>query len=164
VESVRELNQRLDTLYGKFDTTDYPLFRIVRAGEQLTKREDDWEDRTPEGLFIRRVREIREVPKYFNIDASSWVMEMRHGMDYDCLWNFRDKEPTWIAIEFLAKTVLAQMEGKQPKYVDERADPEKNQARLNKIREELFGDITKVEDAFATGRAVVVPNSYEKVH
>lgn len=70
MESIETLNQRLIDTYGIETAGNRPMWRIVLAWDQMEKRFGEFEDRTPSGLFIRRVRETREVPKY-----RQWILE-----------------------------------------------------------------------------------------
>lgn len=178
METIQSLNQRLLDRYGRFADTNYPNFRLVLAGEQLERVHAVFRDFTSEGIFIREVEETREIPKYTNIKPDIYVLEapmvvpsfqqttLVTKLSFECVWAFRDKEgkaiyPVWRALEFLVDTILGNA---QKHYTIERETPEMRQKRLDEIYEELYGGISKVEDAFATGRAVSLNTDNKMVH
>lgn len=121
METIKVINKRLASKYGlAYDGR--PNFRVVFSDTQFETRFDDFEDFCGE-IFIRRVREYRECPKYSYI-VGKHVLEELHFFEYgdlkdrpfinsayEPLWTFMDKDhnalyPVWPAVEFAVECKL----------------------------------------------------------
>ena len=100
---IDEINKKLAEKYGLEVSSKRPIFRLVYSNTVTEKRLGDFSDFTNSGLFIRAVREVREVLKY-NYLRDTWVLERLNwvggenpelpearGYSYECVWAFRDK-------------------------------------------------------------------------
>lgn len=182
-ESVTRINKQLETLYGKHDNGE-PNWRVVWSEDQFEKRRGDYEDRTPEGLLIRAVNEVRTVPKYRQWVHEKWVLEhltpipemqqdeiVGKKLSYEPIYVFQtvlgDPLPPKIEpIKFLIDHLLQGMnEPPKTRYKDPESDPKeaaaRQQMKISKIQEELFGNESDVSDALARGDAVGFTTSKE---
>jgi hypothetical protein len=185
VESLEILNRRLER-FGKY-LDGRPNYRIVFSYDEMEKRFGTFEDRTSEGLFIREVTEVREVPKYRQyINPSAFILEKLLEVpffqqdqillktSYEPVWVFWDRfqnpiYPTWQGIELIINTIHKNMEGKNPRKSDPREilrDPEtykeSYREQVNSLVFELFGNETDTTDALAYKEGIVVPANYTK--
>jgi hypothetical protein len=85
-KSVEDAIKRLSPVnpYGN------PKFRLIHGGDALTWVEGFWEDRSPEGLFLRKVFEKRECHKYLT-KMDCWIAEWWEPPEF---WGSPD---TWAA-------------------------------------------------------------------
>lgn len=167
-ESVEVLNQRLVDYFGYFE--GQPSWRVVFSDDQLEKRRGTYRDHTKEGLFLREVTEIREVPKYRQWIQHKWILErltavpemcqdeLLTRLSYEPIWVFEDKkgnplDPIWMAIEYLVTRILGK-QGRRPFIPEENAEE-----RISKLEEYLFGNETDVGDALAHKEGIVVPEN-----
>lgn len=186
-EKVETLNRRLSDRYGLY-SDGRPLWRLVWSEDEMEKRHGIWDDYTSNGLFIRRVEEVREVPKYRQwINPPCFILErlleIPEGVQtqlltktsYETVFTFRDKwnqplPPTWRAIELImfsvlsnaARAVGAKYEDPRNRLADPKIAAEDRLREIAEIEEELFGNETQISDALAYGRGIVVPAHYSK--
>ncbi len=179
-EKIETINRQLTDHFSFDSVTGQPIWRVVWSDDQLEKRLGDYEDYTRSGIFVRRVREVREVPKYPWIKAM-YVLErlvlvplqnmdelLGQQVSYEPIWVFHDSKgfplaPTFWACKFAIDTVYAaQGKSGMAKYVDDEArNPvESRIERINKLQKELFGNETDATDALAYKSGVVVPHNY----
>jgi len=175
---IDEINRKLSDHFGLFEST-YPNYRIVWSEDQFEKRLGTYEDRTPEGVFIREVTEVRLVPKYRQWIHNKYILEKLFPIEgineklltveklsYEPIWTFEDKfgnalRPNWIAAKFIVDTIHANIRTKGYKKYKE---PTKEEAvhirmeRINQIEQSLFGNETDLGDALAHKQAIIVPN------
>jgi len=176
-ERIATINRQLLEHYGMESSVNEPMFRVVFSDDQREMRLGDYNDFTPSGMFIRSVREVREVPKYQWIKAR-WVLEHlcvvpevnmielpTTKLSYEPLWIFENQSgdylpPRYDAAKIIIETMLA-VKGKSSlkKYVDPDTS-ESRELNIKKIHEELFGNETPATDALAHRTGVVVPHSY----
>jgi hypothetical protein len=177
MESLIVLNRRLTERYGKFDTTDKPMFRVVWSNSELEKR---LMTHTRDGFeLINPV--ILEVPKYKQWAADRYILESLVGVpeeqqfelagnkfSYEPIWVFQDADgnalaPIWSAIEFIINSIQEKMDAARngtPKYKDPDAGltneemQEKERIKLDALQKDLFGNETKVGDALMQDSAV----------
>lgn len=186
-ESIESINKFLVDQFGIDTSTSKPIWRVVFAFDQMEKRLGTWEDRTPNGLFIREVTEVRIVPKYRQwVPHDAYVLERlvavpTSGMDellenkvsYEPIWTFVDKHdsalpPRTDACKFIIDTVYAAQYGTQniKKYVDPDETTEKSmenqKKRVDGIIDELFGEQSSLQGTTKTGESIIVPTSFEK--
>ncbi len=180
-ESVDTLNERLVREYGRFSTTDLPLWRIVFSDDQFEKR---WTAHTREGFELLNP-EVSEVPKYRQWVQGKYILErliaipefvendLTDKISYEPVWVFEDSKgnplpPFWPAIVLIAEQVYsaaAKRVGakyKDPEVFDKKDAPEAKRAKVEQLVEELFGNETDTGDALAHGDGVIVPRNYER--
>lgn len=184
-ENVDRLNKRLRDVYGVDTVTGKEMWRVVWSNDQIEKRLDTWQDRTPEGIFIREVYEAREVKKYPYI-VDRYILENLQGvpftndkemlglrMSYEPMWTFEDRNgnylpPYFEGCQFIIDTIHQALGKKQApiKHPDAGKDREqilKEKAdRLNNITDELFGDQSKLTEVF--GDTVIINSSGKLVN
>lgn len=116
MESVEEINKRLSDNYGKDVGLSTPNYRIVKAETQTEHRYSTYRDHDDNGIFIREVKEVREVPKYPFYEGA-WILEalqpnggnpeLLTKVSYEPIWVFgqagSDPTPIWRAVEMLVK-------------------------------------------------------------
>ena len=172
-EDLERINYWLLRDFGRFENGE-PNWRIVYSDDQYEKRLGDFIDRTSEGVFIREVTEVREVPKYPYIKAK-YVLERLlaspsieltvNKLTYEPVWTFEDEKQNWLppnygVAKFVIETVYQQaakavgVKYKDP-YSDPKTAPEVRKAEVDKIIEELYGNETAVGDALSIGEAIV---------
>jgi hypothetical protein len=168
MESLSEINQRLEDYYGKDVIHGLPMYRIVWSHDQFEKRLMDITD----GGIQLLTPEVRLVPKYRNYIHNKWVLEnlvevpefqqkeLGTKISYEPLFVFETKNGQflpykWEAAVFVIDTVRAARghESLFPKYVE--PEPEQRaEDRVKKLEEELFGNETEVGDALAHKQGV----------
>ena len=174
-ESIEIINRRLIDVYGS--ESNLANWRVVWSPDQFEDRYGTYEDHTPEGIFLRRVTEVRHVPKYRQYIDDKWLLEALvqvppvnvdelRGVNhtYECMHAFpyhqgRPLVPIWPALKLLIDTVNAQVGvSSRARYKDPMADPkiapEVKEARLRELEEELYGNETDVGDALAYRQGV----------
>lgn len=189
-EPVERINTWLKDQYGIDTLTGLPIWRVVFSEYQYEKRFGTFEDFSPGGIFLRRVTQVREVPKYPHI-KEKFVLErltivpdyqekeVQGKLSYEPMWVFETRSgmalpPKIDVCRIVIDTVYAASgrggtgdtevrQGSMRKYVDELASetPEAKLARIDKLAEDLFGDETNTGDALAYKEGVVVPRNYE---
>ena len=180
MESIEILNQRLIDHYGLDTASSNPMWRIVFSDDQFEKRFGEYEDRTPSGLFIRRVREVREVPKYRQWIQGCYVLENLVVVpdvnlpelpsvktSYEPIFvyqSFTKNEPLppiWSVTKIVIDAVLFTKNHPNPfaKYKDRPL--EEAEKEFKEMYDYLYGDRTDVSDALAYKEGVVVPSNYK---
>jgi hypothetical protein len=176
MESLFNINRKLKDIYGTFDVTDYPLFRVSYSDDEFEKRVVT---HTKDGFeLIHPV--VLEVPKYRQWIHSKYILETLVAIpedqqfemagkkfSYEPIWTFEDKDgnalpPIWGAIEFIIASIREQMAsaGHGPKYKDPYAGltneevKEVEKLRLDGLERELFGNETKIGDALEQDSAI----------
>lgn len=167
-ERIESINRQLVDTFGLESSVNLPMFRVVFSDDQREKRFGDYNDFTPSGLFIRSVRETREVPKYqwikarFVLEQLTVVpevnmVEINTKLSYEPLWVFENQSgdylpPRFDAAKLIVDTMLA-VKGRTSlrKYVDSEANTtqEGRNLQIKKLQEELFGNETPATDALA---------------
>jgi hypothetical protein len=181
MESVEVINKRLVEYYGTI-WDGRPAWRIVWSDDQLEKRFGEYTDSVGD-ILIRTVKEVREVPKYwwkkgyYVLERLFEVPEHQRGelltsTSYEPIWFFEDKNgnplpPKWEAIQFAIKAIYDQLEHKgNVKYVDpdmkEETKIQDEIVRVEKMKEDLFGNETDISDHLAYGTGVTVPENYKE--
>jgi hypothetical protein len=180
-EIVEQVNRNLLENYGRFDTTDKPVWRVVWSEDQLEKR---WMTHTREGFPLLQP-EVREVPKYRQWIQEKYVLErivaipefveneLVEQISYEPVWVFEDKAgkplpPIWSAVHLIVEQVYKQaakatgVKYKDPEIIDPKMTKEDQLERIDNLVKEMFGDETDTGDALAYKEGVVVPQNYEK--
>ena len=180
--TVDEINKKLIDYYGKFETGE-PNWRLVWSEDQYEKRHGEYEDRTPEGILIRRVTEWREVPKYRQWIPKKWVletlvvvpvgtMELTTKTSFEPIYAFpyvngRVLIPAWPAVKLLVESILERVGIDQvgARYKDPESNPKEaveiQKERIEAIEQSLFGGETELADALARGDAIGFTTSKE---
>lgn len=176
---VSEINQGLERKYGKFQTTEYPLYRVVWSEDQIEMRRVTHDDNGFELL----VPEVRQVPKYRQWIKEKWLLEAltevpiinekdlpANKLSYECVWVFEDKKGNYLPAHLeVCHIVIAQIRKNVAgmfgvKYQDPELTPEgtaeEKAKRVKKLEELLFGNETDVTDALRYRDGVVVPSNY----
>lgn len=171
MESIETINQRLLDYYGRFEFTDRPNYRVVWSTNQSEKR---WTEYTREG-FLLPYREVRELPKYRQTYPDRWILEkclpvypfmetdLVEDYSYEPLWVFQDVNGNqlpviWQGIELILESIKEAMNG--PKGQRKYSSPDTQEAeekRIQKIKDELFGNETDITDALRMKEGIVVP-------
>lgn len=174
-ESLEIINGRLADYYG----SDGKLanWRVSWSPDQFEMRHGTYEDRTPEGLFIRKVTEVRKVPKYRQYIESKWILEAllpvpsinmlelpETKLTYECIYAFPYSDgkplfPVWPALRLIVDSVREKAgvnigaRYKDP-MSDKKVAPEVKEARLKELEETLYGNETDIGDALAYKQGV----------
>lgn len=170
------LNKRLADHFGLY-LDGQPNWRVVWSENQLEKRFGTYEDRTPEGLFIRRVTEVREVPKYKQYIHNRYILERLlpvpsndpegapvTKLTYEPLWVFEGSAgqpipPTFEACKFIVDKVVDAMAkpGVHAQYKETNDDVRReDKAEFDHIHEALFGSESSIADALHYGKGVFI--------
>jgi hypothetical protein len=176
MEHVETINQRLVEHYGFFEGTN-ANWRVVFSDDQFETRIDEFEDRTPEGFLIRRVRGARMVPKYQHC-PHRYVLEraLPVPMDvhtelvtkwsYEPVWVFQTSTgqalpPKWEVCKIIVDQIYAEVYRRHTgaKYEDPELQPDAKEVRVKQMEEMLFGNESNVTDALAHKQAVIVPET-----
>lgn len=180
-EPIDSLNNQLRDLFGVDTVTGKQMFRISFSEEQFEKRYGTYEDYTREGIYLRTVTEVREVPKYRQWIQAKYIIERlvmvpsvdsqtlpTQQLTYECVFvfeNFKGEalpprlDVTKIAIDSLyaamGKTNLAKYTDDYSKYT-----PEAREKRINEMMEYLW-DPSDNADALVSGEGIAVPSNYK---
>ena len=176
-KEIEDLNKTLKAKYGRFSTTDLANWRVVWSTNQTEKI---WTKFTKEGFELQQ-EEVRELRKYIYKDQQDlYVLErclpvpefveskLVDKFSYEPVWFFKDANgnalpPALFAIEFIVDQInkqAAKVVGRkyQSEFdVDPKDVREAQEARLEKIESELFGNETDVTDALSHKEGIVVP-------
>lgn len=178
-EPLETINSQLERNFGRDVVTGRPFFRIVFSEEQFEKRLGTYTDYSKEGIYLRTVREVREVPKYRQWIPNKYVLEgltlvpsinqeelPTDALSYEPIWVFEDKQgnplpPRFEAAEFLLTRLRMQI-GKSP-YAKYKEDIVPDDERIARLEEELFGNETAIGDALAHGNGVSLSSTDSSV-
>lgn len=174
--TVELVNKRLLQDYGRFSTTDKPMWRVIWSEDQMEKR---WVTHTKDG-FAYLEPEVQLVPKYRQYIQDKYVLErivalpefiendLVEQVSYEPVWVFEDKHgnalpPIWPAVRLVVEQVYkaaAVQVGR--KYVDpdeakSKMTKEERLAEVDKRVKELFGNETATGDSLAYKEGVTVP-------
>ena len=168
-EELDRLNIKLKDYFGSVSTGE-PNWRVVYSNDQFEDRYGDYEDRTPEGLLIRRVSEWRHVPKYSQWIVDKWVLEalvevplgtleIDTKLTYEPMYGFphidkKPRIPIWAACKLLIDGVNEKVGiTVGARYKDPESNPREavhyKQEELKRIEEDLYGNETDIGDALA---------------
>lgn len=185
-ETIETINNQLIDLYGIDTLTGQPMWRVAWSEDQFEHRRGIYDDYTRSGIFIRRVEEVRYVPKYrqwikekYVLERLTIIPEVNAGelpatkLSYEPIYVFQSDighylPPRINACKFLIDTVLAaQGKSSLAKYKDPLAGLsneeliEQKRQEIDNLQKELFGNETDTGDALAHGEAIIVPRTYE---
>jgi hypothetical protein len=175
-EPVETINQRLMDHFGVADD-GRPIYRIVWSEDQFEKRFGVYEDYSGD-IYLRTVKEVREVPKYRQWIHEKYVLEnlvivppinseeLMTKISYEPLWVFMDKAgfplpPKWEAAKFIIdqQQAIRGQESLGPKYRDKYMTEDAKSVRedeVQNLRESLFGNESSVGDALADKQSTIV--------
>jgi len=182
MESISELNRQLRELFGVDTVTGKEMFKISFSDDEYEKRFGTYCDYTREGIYLRTVTEVREVPKYKQWVQHKHIIERLTivpdinaedlptlKLTYECIFvfeNFKGEPlPPRLDVAKIAIDSLLAAQGKTnlAKYKDDYSQytPEAQNQRINEIMEYLY-DPSDYADAAVAGEGVAVPSNYEK--
>lgn len=182
-KDIREsFNIMLREKYGLDPLSGLPNWRVAWAPSLFNKQYGTFRDFTENGLFIREVTEVREVPKY-NYLKDLYVLERlmpvpsqnEHqlpgaALTYECMHPYMHKvnktylPPNWVFTEWVIDCYYAHIGTKSlRKYLsDEGTDVpeslrgiEAKRKRVAEITAYLYGNETSTTDAMSYGSGVV---------
>ena len=175
VEPLEWINKRLLDEYGSHDLSR-PYWRVVFSEDQFEKRYGTFTD-IVNGIFVREVTEIREVPKYRQWIQQKYLLErliaipminrvemLEEQLSYEPVWVFEDAQgnylpPLFRAAKFVIERVYQQAaKSVGAKYKDPDSDPkeaaENYKKRIDGVVSELFGNETAIGDGLKEDHAV----------
>lgn len=176
LEKIETINARLLENYGRFETTNYQLWRVVWSEDELEKR---WVSHTREGLDLLQPR-VEERPKYRQWVQSKYILErltvypdfvkrdIVEPLTYEPVWVFEDNKgnalpPKWEAIFLIIEQVHNQAKKTVGvKYKDPDMDPDKKLEDIIRLEEELFGNESDVGTSLSYKEGISVPSNYVK--
>lgn len=161
--NVNDINKQLK-IYGSNIYTE-PNFRIVFSDDQTENRHGTYKDFSGD-IFIREVREVREVKKYPWI-KERWILErwasgetakhhdlasIKSGV-YVCVYVFQDKDknylpPLWIVCKILIDALLNPRRKADALCEDKEIESKQEEKEVNEIQTELMieSDLKRVKD------------------
>ena len=185
-ELVCDINDRLKSYFGIDTISGIPIWRIVFSEDQFEKRLGTYDDITPNGLYIRTVTEVREVPKYRQWIDKKYILERlvvvpeqnQHELptakiSYEPIWTFEDINgnylpPKWEAAKFIIDTVYAAQYSNHNlrKYIDDEDSQEKSlelkQKRVDEIMETVWGEQSAFSDGIKSKETMMVGKVFKE--
>lgn len=179
-EPIESINRQLVDLFGRDTITGLPMWRVSFSEDQFEKRYGTYDDYSREGIYLRTVTEVREVPKYRQWVHAKYVLERltvvpginaedlpTTKLSYEPMYvfeNFKGEAlpPRLDVCKIIIDSVYAALGKSQlSKYKDDysKYTPEAQNQRINEIMEYLW-DPSDTAEALVQGEGVVVPNSY----
>jgi hypothetical protein len=177
------INQQLIDNFGVDTITGLPIWRVSWAPDHYEKRYGTWEDYGAGDIFIRKVTEMREVPKYPHLSRhyifERLVLVPPHQqkelcgaqISYEPIHPFWDNNcnplpPNWEVCQLIVQTIYWKL-GKGPSPFAQYKDPDADgnngltaqKERLKKIMDGLYGNHTDVSDALSDGTGVFLDSS-----
>jgi hypothetical protein len=162
---VKEINEKLERIYGRNLSQNKANFRLVMAGDQFEKRRTTIDKFDNSENYIGQESGILVMPKYGYIPDNHWVVErlipnchkdvIESDFVYEPIYAFRIF-PIYRAIEFLLYHLFHPSQPKsekEAKYLDE----EKKKKEIAKARNML--DSTVVESALHDGSAAFIDST-----
>lgn len=179
MDTIETINYRLKRDYGFFEHTYNQLWRVVYSHDQFEKRLITHSD---EGFELLEPIVIT-VPKYRQWADNFYILEralpvpefvesdLADKWSYEPVWIFKDKNnnplpPLWevcqIVINQVYKNSAQAIGAKYKDPLNDLADPkiakEVKQARIDNLKQQLFGNETDTTDALTYKSGVVVPH------
>lgn len=177
-EPIETLNERLIAQFGIDSITSQPMWRIVWSEDQFEKR---MMDVTDEGISLL-TPEVRTVPKYRQWIQEKYVLEnlvivpevnrkelADIKVSYEPIFVFEDKNsnylpPHWDVCKLVIDTLLTAKGGHGNQLAKYKYNPEqeaaKQEARISKLEEHLYGDKSDVSDALHYREGVALPHKH----
>lgn len=178
--TLDEINKKLAELYG--NVNGHPNFRVASTLTQTEKRFGEYVDYGPNNIYLRTVREVREVKKYPAFQNKEyWVLEKYFPNTvpeivkdttflYEPLmvfYNPETREPlplNWEAVNAVVHIYLfSEKQVKSPKDIA-REEEEHFERESQKLLEILQDDVPLVATQLHVGEGIVVPRNYNAVN
>lgn len=174
MENCKRINKYLKGLYG-LTLDGRSKFRLVWSEDVLEKRLGYFEDYTPSGILVRKVKEVREVKKYSYITdrfiLEAYMPEQRTspeimaGDDYEPLFVFQDRGGNFLspqdwACDYVISRYLLAVSGEIPHKNDSilaKEHEEEIDKEAEKFVSYLEADEEGLSDKFRYGEAVALP-------
>ena len=146
---IDRINAQLAKVYGLEVRSNRPVFRIVNSAKTTEKRLGVFRDFTESGIFIREVKEVREVLKY-NYLKDTWVLEKlvwiggrnpelpeARGYNYECMWAFLNakKEPLYPHFNIVELFISLLLNGPREKKTENDVMYEEEQRKIKEAEE-----------------------------
>jgi hypothetical protein len=146
---IDQINVQLAEKYGREVSSNRPIFRIINSNSTTEKRLGDYNDFTNSGIFIRSVREVREVLKYAYL-RDTWILERltwigggnpelpeAKGYEYETVWAFRSKygEPLYPHFNIVVLLLDILVNGPKVKKTEADWEYEEEQKKLKESAE-----------------------------
>lgn len=181
-ESIDSINKQLRELFGLDTVSGQSMYRVSFSDDQYEKRLGTYSDYTREGIYLRTVTEVREVPKYKQWVTGKYILERltvvplpniadlpTQSVSYECIFvyeNFKGEPlPPRVDVSKIVIDSLHAGLGKSSmaKYKDDYSQytPEAREKRINEMMEYLW-DPSDYADAAVEGEGVAVPSNYAK--
>ena len=175
-EKIDSINRQLIDSFGIDTISGQPIWRVVWSEEQFEKRLGTYDDFTSEGIFLRTVTEVREVPKYRQWIKKRYVLERlviipdvnlkelpSTKLSYEPIWVFETQRGMYLPprldiSKFIIDSVYSAMGKKNFAKEKEDLSIEKKQQEIIELQMDLFGNETEIGDALAYKQAVIVPH------
>lgn len=181
-EPVKYLRDQYNSLlidkFGIDTVSGLPIWRISWAQDQYVKQLGIFEDYTEGGIYLRTVKEVREIPKYPHLPGL-YILEMLQAIpevnlndmptgkiSYECMHPYQHKltnkylPPNWVFTEWVIDCYYAAL-GKHSlhKYIDPAAEMGAKEKRCNELFQYLYGNDTAVSDALTYGHGVFLDST-----
>jgi len=169
---VLDINRRLLHLHGRDTTYSQPNWRVIWSETLVEKREGEYEDFTPAGIYLGTKKGIREVKKYDYLKPC-WILEKFHQVfdrgtydevrepyTFEPVYVFLDKNDNnlplnWKAIEII---VFAWSSGER-QFIDHKEQEKKiYDAEVERNLNILHQDDPKWKPTFASSVSVKADN------
>lgn len=181
VEPIDSINGQLKDLFGVDTVTGREMYRVSFSEDQFEKRLGTYNDYTREGIYLRTVTEVREVPKYRQWIHGKYILERltvvpdinaedlpTSKLSYECIFvfeNFKGEPlPPRVDVAKIAIDSLHAGMGKSSmaKYKDDYSQytPEARNKRINELMEYLW-DPSDISESLHQGEGIVVPHPKE---
>jgi hypothetical protein len=180
-EPVDSINKQITDLFGVDTVTGRPMYRISFSEDQYEKRLGTYDDYTREGIYLRTVTEVREVPKYKQWIHDKYIIERltvvpsinaeelpTSRLSYECIFVFENFKGEYLPPRIdVAKIVIDTLhagmgKSNMARYKDDYSQytEEARNKRINEIMEYLW-DPSDYADAAIAGEGIAVPSTYE---
>ncbi len=184
MENIESINRQLVDLFGVDTVTGREMFHVSFSDDQYEKRYGTYDDFTREGIYLRTVTEVREVPKYKQWVSGKYILERLTvvpdinvqdlpvcRLTYECIFvfeNFKGEAlPPRIDVAKIAIDSLLAAQGKTnlAKYKEDfsQYSPEAQNKRINEMMEYLW-DPSDYADSAIAGQGVAVPQNYNSTN
>ena len=181
-ETIDSINSQLKELYGVDTVGGDVMWRISWSEDQFEKRLGTYSDYTREGIYLRTVTEVREVPKYRQWIQQKYVLERLVAipdisqdelpttkLSYEPMYVFESAQgvplpPRLDVCRIIIDTVYSAM-GKtnMAKYKDDfsKYTPEAQEKRIEEIMAYLW-DSSDISESLHQREGIVVPGQVKE--
>lgn len=187
-EPIEYINEQLTQHFGIDTVTSQPIWRVVWANDETCMLNQLHVDYDLSGNFIRAIKESRLIKKYpfykdrYVLEQLVLVPEINEEqmcgakISYESLWTFEDKSknylPPRLDVCILVVDAVHRAKGKpraihllKDEYRALKDDPNGLRAksdRVNKIKEELFGNESNITDNVAAGQGTFLSGNHPR--